>query len=159
MHRIAIIMVALLVLVGCGPNPSACQADIEAERVVLAYEQYFGGIVTESQRLCVHDFVLSVESSRHLSDRCRTDERLLGCVLFDPGTSAHIYINRIQRLDEELLTLRHELTHVLLNCVDPAGAGDPFHTSPEFGGNDHDDPGSLPWWAGRTDPGGYMCMF
>lgn len=152
-----VVSVALCMSVGCGPDPSACQADIEAERIAVAYDTFFAVTpITESQRLCVHDFEVHFQTHRHTNMSCMTSG-VAGCE-FDPNHApAQIYVSKHDHKAGELGTLRHELTHLMLYCAE--GDAHPAHDVPEFNFHDGptDEPGTLMYWAKRTSVD-YACL-
>lgn len=155
--RISLIVIASLILIGC-QDPTACEADIQAEQIAQAYDLYFAATpITESQRLCVHDFVVEFETHRRVNNDCHTSG-VAGCASFPSGTSPRLFVSTHGSERHEAGTLRHELTHLMLFCA--TGDAHPAHDVPEF--NFHDGPtdeqGTLMWWAKRTPVPGYACM-
>jgi hypothetical protein len=118
------LVICLVVLSGCVSRNDDEHA--QADAIMDVYERDYGPI-TESQADCVHRFVIHVVNDRRVDRRCR--ELSLACYTHGPRRG----IILLRRGIEEPLrtyTIRHELTHQLLWCVEGNMHAD--HQVPEF---------------------------
>lgn len=132
------------------PTPGDETVQREIDRVVCVYElDYTEEPLTTEQLACVYDVTVEWMRLRELRDECTTtQDREIGC--YRPRTR-EIFITHVLTRYWELVVLRHEVLHHLLECI---GRGDPGHLHPAFGSSTDNDP---PWSLARMAPGVEEC--
>ena len=161
---ITALILIVTVLAGCEPSSlvpmdPSCAMQIEAEKVGLAYEEVFDTTLTSENFECLHDFEVAFADVSDTGADVRGYHIGNLIVLQEQAWEQHDTPETGRTVSWfNAVTLRHELIHHLLGCVndDP----DPDHTDPVWAGQTALSwiPGTVPYVAETVGEVTYTCV-